>query len=61
MDFEIQWHIKEYHPNNYHHECEFLQKNTTNIKRNYQKEEMEDIQGEANFRRQEIRKQGRAD
>ena len=36
-------------------------KNTTIIKRNYQKEEMEDIQGEANFRRQEIRKQGRAD
>ena len=26
INFEIQSHIKEYHSNNYHHECEFLQK-----------------------------------
>ena len=26
IDFEIQSHVKEYHPNNFHHECELLQK-----------------------------------
>ena len=35
IDFEIQSHIKEYHPNNYHHEYEFLEKKKHN---NYKKE-----------------------
>ena len=28
IDFEIQWHIKYYHLNNYHREYELLQKKT---------------------------------
>ena len=32
IDFEIQSHIKEYHPNNYHHEYELIQKKHSNYK-----------------------------
>ena len=38
----------------------YYRKNTTIKKKIYRKEEMEDIQGAANVRRQEIRTQGRA-
>ena len=34
VDFEIQSHIKEYHPNNYNHECELLQKKPNSYKHN---------------------------
>ena len=51
---EIQSNIKEYHPNNYHHEYEFLQKkNTIIMKRNYQKEK---IRNERNTRRCKLQK-----
>ena len=54
IDFEIQSHIKECHPNNYHHEYEFLErKNTIIIKRNYQKEK---IRNERNTRRRKPEK-----
>ena len=33
IDFEIQSHIKEYHPNNYHHEYGLIQKKHNNYKK----------------------------
>ena len=37
IDFEIQSHIKEYHPNNYHHKYELLQKKHNNYKKELSK------------------------
>ena len=37
IDFEIQSHMKEYHRNNYHHECELLQKKHNNYKKELSK------------------------
>ena len=37
IDFEIQSHIKEYHPNNYHHEHELIQKRHDSYKKELSK------------------------
>ena len=63
IDFEIQSHIKEYHPTNYHCEYELLQKKDESYKMELSKRtntKWNKIK-EINFRNQEIRKLGRVD
>ena len=56
IDFEIQSHIKEYHPNNYHHEYGLIQKKHNNYKKELSKTRKRRIRSGRSSRRSKLQK-----